>query len=725
MVYREDLDLLADIFGEEESGEDVDMVSTKNADEDQESLDKTQEELKGGEYGGTVSTNAHTEDSSIQEILEDEDSDADFLGIMTHGRAEGGRENNGPESYFTQETQDEVHNEDSGDQDIGREYSDESYDGDYESTYESTDVGTYEDESSNGSSQSEFVPLFGRSNESSIYGSNESPIVEDSNEDESSIYMEDSFEEDDYDSNESSIYNLGDYSKNGGAGAEVEVLLEENSSESKEEDPGEEAEYLEESESFREVPLDNSGRDIGNFIDDLYDDVERKESLALEVPGMEDVIVTPDGRSLAEMLPGMRRGFRTTDSYIDEITDKANVVKIGKREFTDTRYTKGAKSIQEDIDYNEDRKRLAKEFLQKYNNYTEQEKIIAKNLGVTQGNLQKLMGSGALSDAEKARLLEDGRRGPEKYFKGVRYRSTLGDRTFIEFLSKFKYANTSVLRWIMNESQGRAWRKLNRLRENGLAKDVSVVGIADLWTLTQAGAELAGDGLKPGFEKAPNMMTIAPTLGVNYLAACLWYNTVNVLNLDDFPAYNRKHTSKEELLRGEELVSEYEIRSSLGKEINPNSTTMRDRGDRKIYDVVGDNVRRAFDRWEHGGRQGASPEFATGNEYMWVLYPRSAMTATNHVPDLVVRRERGPNGEPRSIAVELERYSKKNHQYRKIMLAYKLDKNLYEKVIWVTPNTRVARQLKQAAEEVGFEDYDIVPIISETGIVNTEDMWLI
>ena len=110
---------------------------------------------------------------------------------------------------------------------------------------------------------------------------------------------------------------------------------------------------------------------------------------------------------------------------------------------------------------------------------------------------------------------------------------------------------------------------------------------------------------------------------------------------------------------------------------------------------------------------------------MWVLYPTSQLTLSYHVPDLVVKRERGPNGEPRSIAVEMERYDKYPDRYDKIMLAYKLDEYLYEKVIWITPNTRVARALEEAAKSVGFENYSIIPIITETGTYNKADIWLI
>lgn len=338
------------------------------------------------------------------------------------------------------------------------------------------------------------------------------------------------------------------------------------------------------------------------------------------------------------------------------------------------------------------------------------------------------MKSTELSRKDKEVILGLGRYGAEKYFKGRRYRTTVGDQALLEFLVKFKFANTRILKWISNEPQGRTWRKLNRLRNSGLVESKTIIGIPDLWGATPAGVGVAGYSFSAGLRPMPKVLTISATLGVNYVAACLWFNSINVLNLDDFPARNRIIALQEDgvdRVRGENLVSELEIRSSLGKEINPQSTTMQTLGDERLYDVISSNVRAEFERWEQSGRVGESPEFALGNEYMWVLYPTSQLTLSYHVPDLVVKRERGPNGEPRSIAVEMERYDKSPDRYDKIMLAYKLDEYLYEKVIWITPNTRVARALEEAAKSVGFENYSIIPIITETGTYNKADIWLI
>lgn len=457
-------------------------------------------------------------------------------------------------------------------------------------------------------------------------------------------------------------------------------------------------------------------------------DREFEAEVPLETKEMSEIKVTPDGRSLADMLIGLRSGNNSVINKVAKVRNQEEIVEIRDKKFSDARYLKHVKSINKEAEENKKRIELSNKFLQRNASFTEQEKIIMKNLGLDNKELSKVMKSKKMTKKEKERILSLGRYGAEKYFKGRRFRTTVGDSAMLEFLTKFKYANTRILRWISKEPQGKTWRKLNRLKDTGLVESKSILGMPDLWGATPAGVSISGYALKPGLRPMPKIPTIASDMGINYIAACLWFNKINVLNLDDFPAKNRVIALQEDgrdRVEGEMLVSELEIRSSLGKEINPASTTMRTLGDERLYDVISANVRSSFNEWEENGRIGESPEFSLGNEYMWVLYPTSQLTLSYHVPDLVVKRERGPNGEPRSIAIEMERYEKTNDKYDKIMLAYKLDEHLYEKVVWLTPNNKVAKALQRAAENVGFDRYSILPIITETGVYDKQDIWMI
>lgn len=444
--------------------------------------------------------------------------------------------------------------------------------------------------------------------------------------------------------------------------------------------------------------------------------------------GADEIVVTSDGMTLEDILSAGRKGKKSTKQKLRELEMQEGVIEVGGKKYADDKYLKHIKSEEEKRERESKRVRDSLKFIKKNAKFTEQEIIIMKNLGLSSEKFAKLMKSSELGIEEKDKILSTGRHGQTKNFKGKRYRTTVGDTAIIEYLAKFKFANTRILRWIKDERQDRTWRKLNRLRDNGLVESHSIIGIPDLWGSTPAGIGLSGYSHEPGLRPFPKLTTISSTMGVNYLAACLWFNTVNVLNLEDFPAENRVIADQEDgrnRVRGEMLVSEYEIRRSLGQEISPQTTTMQTLGDERLYDIISSNVREEFDNWDLSGRVGESPEFALGNEYMWILYPTSQLTLSYHVPDLVVKRERGPNGEPRSIAVEVERHEKSSARYDQIMLAYKLDEHLYEKVIWVTPNTRTARALEKAAREVGFERYSILPIITKTGIYNKQDMWMI
>lgn len=506
----------------------------------------------------------------------------------------------------------------------------------------------------------------------------------------------------------------------------------------------EEQEEEEEQEEKVDVPYEEEVledlEEVPDSFDDLFNDLNEDEvykapteldssvETPLETKGMRDIKVTPDGKSLADMLIGMRSGNKSIVQKVAKVRNQEEIASIGAKKFTDDRYLKHAKVIDKEAEENKKKIALSNKFLQRNAKFTENEKIIMKNLGLDNKELSKIMGSKKLSKKEKARILGLGRYGAEKHFKGRRYRTTVGDTALLEYLVKFKYANTRILRWIKDEPQSKTWRKLNRLKDNGLVESKSLIGVPDLWGTTPIGTALSGYALKPGLRPMPKIPTISATMGVNYIAACLWFNTINVLNLDDFPAHNKTIALQDDgtdRVRGENLVSELEIRSSLGKEINPSSTTMSTLGDERLYDVISSNVGRAVAEWEDGGRIGDGPECSLGNEYMWVLYPTSQLTLSYHVPDLVVKRERGSNGEPKSIAVEVERYAKTNDKYDKIMLAYKLDKHLYEKVVWLTPDEKVARALHKAAENVGFDRYSILPIITKDGVYDKQDIWLI
>ena len=219
--------------------------------------------------------------------------------------------------------------------------------------------------------------------------------------------------------------------------------------------------------------FDNIFQEFTENIDD--DKLDPDVIVPLEKPGMDEIKVTADGRTLAEMLPGMRSGNKSINEKMREITKQKSVVEIDGKKFSDNRYTKHIEVIEKEREEQEKRIALSKRFLQRNAKFSEEEKIIMKNLGVTNKEFTNLMKSTELSRKDKEVILGLGRYGAEKYFKGRRYRTTVGDQALLEFLVKFKFANTRILKWISNEPQGRTWRKLNRLRNSGLVESDIII----------------------------------------------------------------------------------------------------------------------------------------------------------------------------------------------------------------------------------------------------------
>lgn len=440
----------------------------------------------------------------------------------------------------------------------------------------------------------------------------------------------------------------------------------------------------------------------------------------------ENPVVTPDGRTLNEMLLHMRSGATKLDETLTKFKSGSRKSKINGKEKEDDRYTKHAEVIDKETQKNEARKKASKKFLQRNSRYTEEEKIIMKSLGLNPDEFTTMLSKRSeLSEADKAKLLDAGRLGTERYFKGKRFRATIGDLDIIQFLAKFKFCNTKILSRLRDEPQSRTWRKLTRLKEGGLVADSEVISMGTIWYLTEAGMALSGYNFPTLRTRFPKTSTMPPVIGANHVAACLWNNSFNILMLEDFPAYNKLVEKKGELtyVKGENLISELEIRSSLGKEAQPSFGAKPNSMSGNMYDVVGERARAMWHEWESNGRNSNSPEFEIGNEFMWVLYPESGLTKSYHVPDLILSRSRNADGTPRSIAVEVELNPKSDERYVQILMAYKLDNYLYDKVVWVTNSTSITRKLTNIADEIGLENFDVVPMTNENGIYKNRDIW--
>lgn len=296
------------------------------------------------------------------------------------------------------------------------------------------------------------------------------------------------------------------------------------------------------------------------------------------------------------------------------------------------------------------------------------------------------------------------------------------EREVLEFLAMFRYATDHQLARMFSEAPGTAYNRLKRLRQQGLVIDKKIYGNRPIWFLTDAGLIISGYDLPRITESKLTFSMFPHQFTVNNTAANLWGANIDVLGLPDYPSKFR-YDSKGELTFGENLVSELEIQSSFGKVKSFEKADV-------FRPALLSNIDREFTKWKNAGgpESGPSPEMHYGNEYMWSLMPPYNIHLAYHVPDLVVKRDRNSDGSPNSIAVEIEISNKAADSYEKTLLAYKADKRLYSKVIWVCKSAGPAGKLERIAKDIGLWQegrIDVVPIVTENGVFKDRDLWTI
>lgn len=356
------------------------------------------------------------------------------------------------------------------------------------------------------------------------------------------------------------------------------------------------------------------------------------------------------------------------------------------------------------------------------------EKQILKTLGITQSDLSKLVApDSSLTDYEKARLVSAGYFGTKPLGKGVRNSygqfTTIGDLHYLYFLDKFKYASTFNLALAVGKSYSSARGTMQKMFTMGLVNKVTILNAPTMWCLTETGlATINSNNGLPG-SKSAEPFALTERMYVNYIASCLYSNEINALNLDDFPYKGRYFQG--ELVRGEELISEAEILSSMYYEMSklvPNFYT-KDSYKGERFKLMTDKWETDWRKWEREDKKG-SPEKIPGNEYLYILFSSNPFTNKFLVPDLIVSRPRNKDGSPNNIAIEVERSLKTEEDYRKKLLAYKEDSRVYGKVVYITPLNVIAGRVSKVASDINFDRFDIMPPMDKNGPTREVAGWL-
>ena len=290
------------------------------------------------------------------------------------------------------------------------------------------------------------------------------------------------------------------------------------------------------------------------------------------------------------------------------------------------------------------------------------------------------------------------------------------------FLALFRYATHSHIARMFGEAPLTTLRRLRKIRAAGLVASKKLYSQHDLWFLTEAGVVVSGYDVRHITEARLTPSMFPHQFTVNHVAANLMGGQLNVLGLGDFPS-NRRVDVKGVPRLGEELTSELEILSSFSKiklfeqssSFRPKLMGMRDRD----FQVWSELENRA---------ETPTPEMSYGNEWMFTLFPPLAVGVAYHVPDLVVKRQRGADGAPKSIAVEIEISNKPTASYEKTLRAYAEDKLIFGQVIWVCKTIGPAKKLEKVGKELGLIQsgrLKIVPIWTNDGVFKGRDLWMI
>lgn len=269
------------------------------------------------------------------------------------------------------------------------------------------------------------------------------------------------------------------------------------------------------------------------------------------------------------------------------------------------------------------------------------------------------------------------------------------DIIMVKFLARYRYANALQLARLTDASPANIMTRLNKLEESGFVRKQAVSARQYLWITTKAGNLLVDSIFQPIKKGTISYATIAHTLGLSELGVELEREAggKDILgakvngDVDEVPENRWKfgiwgHEKGKTL--GEMTVTEREIRQGQ----------MRWRGNRSTLELR-EVVDLAVDSAE------AAPELEEGNEGLFVVYGANGQDG-EHIPDLVVARERAEDGSVRHIAIELELTAKPLPSWKRILRWYRDNGVMFDKVVYFTPKPSIANALRKADQDVGL-----------------------
>lgn len=486
-------------------------------------------------------------------------------------------------------------------------------------------------------------------------------------------------------------------------------------------------------ENFLEPNKSSLTKEDFEYAKKRYEEDNKKEEKPIERTKEEKaIIISSNGMTLTEWLDSKGRKSRYSKPTKDIRKAVKHEYDLKNPTYLDTNYVRKMKKEKELLEGKREKlntvpKATPNTFLDLYAKETNYEKQILKSLGINKKELHSIISPNSiLTETEKARILSVGYFG-NKSINEFGYQdkfsfTTLGDLHYLYYLDKFKFATTRILQVVSGKNLKAVQGNLSKLYKLGLIQKIQILSQTCLWGLSESGAILIGSEREVPKKEIMSTEGVEERLYVNHIAACLWSNTVNALNLSDFPSMNRDFQG--EKVRGENLVSESEMLSARQKIImylKGGTFYKKDRYKGETTKMLKELWEIEWRKWEKDG--GKSPEL--NDPFFYLIYNSTDYTHTVTIPDLVVVRDRSKDGKPNSIAIEVERSLKSVDGYIKKLLSYKYDERIYGKVVYITPNNLIAKRLVEAKEKIDFDRLDIMPLMNLQGVSKSRTPWSI
>lgn len=271
--------------------------------------------------------------------------------------------------------------------------------------------------------------------------------------------------------------------------------------------------------------------------------------------------------------------------------------------------------------------------------------------------------------------------------RGIRI--TPRDIVIIRFLARYRYAaHHQVARYIGTSEKATSIR-LHKLAEGKIVHKVEITHGRNVWTPTADGIAIADVDMPFIRPQDIALSTMAHELGLVNLGIELELGGDNVLQEDGWPHLNRYDEDSDEPLPGERVLTTREIKQA----------SMRFRKGTNRYEIMAEYKAR-MDAWDPSEGY-PSPELLPGNEGMFVMYSDEY---GDHLPDMVVMRDREADGSPRSVAIELELSRKPEKDLIRILQNFK-ESLLFDKLYYFCHKKSVATALMRVNKrEVGIPD---------------------